>query len=112
MKLRFAILIALLGLSGCAASTYCEGQQDYQRARSVPVLQPADGLRLPESEHALRIPPPPANAVPYGEVVRDEEGDEVVRCLDKPPVLAPLPPEPAEAPPAEPAKPAETLQPE
>ena len=101
MKLRLALLIPLLALGGCAAGSYCEGQQDYQRARSLPPLQPADGTQVPESEGALRIPPPPANSVPYGEVVRDEEGDEVVRCLDKPPEMPPLPPLPPE--PAAPA---------
>ena len=103
MKRLFA-LFPLLVLSGCAASSYCEGQQDYQRAPSVPALQPAGGLKVPESESALRIPPPPAKAVPYGEVLKDEDGDDIVVCLDKPPELPPLPPEPV-APPATPAAP-------
>jgi hypothetical protein len=99
---KILVLFPLLALGGCAVGSYCEGQQDYQRAASVPVLQPAGGLKVPESESALRIPPPPAKAVPYGEVGKDEDGDEVVMCLDKPPALPPLPPEPV-APPAAPA---------
>ncbi len=99
MTFRFAILISALALGGCVAGSYCEGTQNYQRAKSVPPLQPADGMTVPESEGALRIPPAPANSVPYGEVVRDEDGDEIVRCLDKPPEV---PPEPA----ADPAAPA------
>jgi hypothetical protein len=95
MTFRLAILIPALALGGCVAGSYCEGTQDYQRAKSVPPLQPAEGMTVPESEGALRIPPPPANAVPYGEVARDEDGDEIVRCLDKPPEV---PPEPAAAP--------------
>jgi hypothetical protein len=100
MKLRIALLIPMLGLAGCAAGSYCDGQQDYQRARSVPALKPAEGLKVPESGSALRIPPAPANPVPYGEVQKDAEGDEVVRCLDKPPELPPLAAEPEPAAPA------------
>ena len=95
-------LLPLLALGACAPGAYCEGQQDYQRARSVPVLQPADGLKVPESETALKIPPPPAKAVPFGQMAKDEDGDDIVVCLDKPPELPPLPPEPV-APPAAPA---------
>ncbi len=95
MQARFAFLIPLLALGGCAASSYCEGLQPYQRASSVPAVQPVDGLKPPQSERALRIPPAPANSVPYGEIRKDEDGDEVAHCLDKPPELPPLPPEPA-----------------
>jgi hypothetical protein len=102
MTFRFAILCSALALGGCVAGSYCEGTQDYQRAKSVPPLQPAEGIKVPESEGALRIPPPPANSVPYGELARDEDGDEYVRCLDKPPEVPPPAPEPA----AEPAAPA------
>jgi hypothetical protein len=109
MKPRFVILIPLLGLGGCAAGSYCEGQQDYQRARSVPVLQPAEGLRVPSSGNALRIPPAPENSVPYGEVGKDEDGDEFVSCLDKPPEL---PPQPERVEPAAPEAPAPATAPE
>jgi hypothetical protein len=107
MKARLALLLPILALGGCAVASYCEGVQDYQRARSLPPVQPTDGLRVPESETALRIPPPPANPVPYGRIEKDEDGDDVVRCLDKPPALPPLvlPPEPA-APKAEEKAPA------
>jgi hypothetical protein len=106
MKLKLALLVPLLALGGCAANTYCEGQQDYQTARSVPAAQPAGALRIPESEGALRIPPPPDNAVPYGEAYLDEDGDEAVRCLDKPPEMPPPvepKPLPEEQKPVEPA---------
>lgn len=95
MQARFAVPFLALALGGCAASSYCEGVQPYQRARSVPAVQPVDGLRVPPSESALRIPPEPANSVAYGEILKDEDGDDVVRCLDKPPELPELPPEPA-----------------
>jgi hypothetical protein len=99
--MRIVFLLPLLGLGGCAVSSYCEGEQDYQEAQSLPTLQTADGLQVRDSSTALRIPPPPATAVPYGETVKDEDGDDTVRCLDRPPDLPPVAAEPAG--PAEPA---------
>lgn len=93
MKLRIVTLTAVAWLSGCAASSYCLGEQEYQRAPSVPEFKPVAGLKVPQSEGALRIPPAPANTVPYGEIRTDEDGDEVVQCLDKPPELPPVSPE-------------------
>ena len=97
MKARFLFLVPALALGACAGGSYCEGKQDYQRARSIPAVQPAEGLRLPESDATLRIPPPAKNAVPFAETGTDEDGDEVVTCLDKPPQLPPLA-EPKDAP--------------
>jgi hypothetical protein len=105
-----AAVAAALALSGCALSSYCEGELKYQRAPSVPPLRTAEGLQLPQSGSALRIPPPPENPVPYGEKYKDAEGDDAVRCLDRPPELvrSPEPPEPAataaEPPPGAPDK--------
>jgi hypothetical protein len=105
MKLKLALLVPVLALGGCAASSYCEGEQDYQVARSVPAPQSAEALRIPQSESALRIPPPPENSVPYGEEVQDEDGDIAIRCLDKPPDM-PAPVEPKPLPDEKPAAPA------
>jgi hypothetical protein len=108
MKLKLVVLASALALGGCAGSSYCEGEQGYQTARSVPAPQSSGTLQIPQSESALRIPPPPENAVPYGEEYQDTDGDESIRCLDKPPDMPP-PVEPKPLPeemPAEP-KPAE-----
>jgi uncharacterized lipoprotein len=78
---------AVAFLSGCASGGYCLGEQPYMKAQSVPPLTPAEGLKLPESSGALKIPPPPKETVPYGQKVKDEKGDEVVQCLDKPPAM-------------------------
>lgn len=108
--IRTLSLLPVLALAGCAVSSYCEGEQKYHAAPSYPPLQPVDGVRLPESQAALRIPPAPANAVAFGETYTDEDGDEAVRCLDKPPVMpppaVPKAAEPAAAPAAAPAAPA------
>ena len=104
MKLKLVALAPVLALAGCAGSSYCEGEQGYQTARSVPAPQSTGTLQIPQSESALRIPPPPENAVPYGEEYQDADGDEVIRCLDKPPDMPP-PVEPKPLPEETPAEP-------
>lgn len=79
-------------LCGCASHSYCLGDQPYTHAKSVPPVQPVEGLKVPESNAALRIPPPPAETIPYGRKVKDAKGEEKVECLDRPP---PMPNEPA-----------------
>jgi len=88
--MRFVTLIPLLVLGGCAAGSYCEAEQDYQTAPSIPAVQPAEGLRVQESVSALKVPSRPETAVPYGETYQDEDGDEAVRCLDRPPDMPPV----------------------
>jgi len=99
---RLSALIPLLLLGGCAAGAYCEGEQDYEGAQSVPVVQPTGDLRVKDSASALKIPPAPANAVPYGEPYKDEDGDTATRCLDRPPDMPPLAEPKAEDKPVEP----------
>ena len=110
---RPVVVVAVtLLLGGCAAGSYCEGEQDYEDAASVPAIQSADGLQIKESSTALKIPPAPEAKVPYGEKVVDAKGKEGMRCLDQPPDLvlpepkpgadASVPPE-ATVPPQEPA---------
>ena len=113
--MRLVLLAPALALAGCAIGTYCEGDQKYHKAESLPPLAGAEGVTLPESASALKIPPPPANPVAFGERYKDADGDDAVRCLDKPPEMpAPIEPKPAETPAAAPApvpKPAETPAP-
>jgi hypothetical protein len=100
---RILLLVPAFALGACAANTYCEGQQTYQKAKTVPPLQGVEGLKLPQSASALKIPPPPANTVPYGERVKDADGDDMVACLDKPPAMPPpVEPKPEELKPQEP----------
>ena len=84
-------LVSALALSACTANSYCDGAQNYEKAKTVPPLQGVQGLKLPESATALKIPPAPANAVAYGTHVKDKDGDDVIQCLDKPPDMPPVP---------------------
>ena len=83
-------------LAACSTNSYCLSEQDYQRAQVVPELRSAEGLSMPNSPSALRLPAAPAGNEPFGR--RDEEGAGV--CLDKPPEIAQpaAPAEPAEKP--------------
>jgi hypothetical protein len=82
---------SLMLLGACGTNSYCLNEQDYQKARVVPELRSADGLTMPNSPSALRLPSPPANGEPFG--TEDEQGAGV--CLDKPPAMA-APAAPAE----------------
>ena len=79
-------------LAACSTNSYCLAKHDYQKARVVPELRSADGLQMPNSPSALRLPPEPASIQPFG--TADKEGAGV--CLDKPPAMA-QPAEPTEA---------------
>lgn len=90
--------ISTLVLTGCASNRYCLGEQDYQNAENLQPLQPVEGLKLPTSPTALKIPPPAAKPVAFG--VANAKGDGV--CLDKPPPMA-QPPAPVATPATKPA---------
>ena len=115
VAMKTILLVPALLLAGCAANSYCEGEQKYQAAQSMPPLQSPEGAKVPESPSALKIPPPPENPVPFGQVVKDEDGDDAISCLDKPPTMpqvaleskppAPAVVAPAASPPAPSAEP-------
>lgn len=86
------VLGSLSLLAACSTNSYCLGEQDYQKAQVVPELRSAEGLTMPNSPSALRLPAAPAAVEPFGR--RDGEGGGV--CLDKPPEMA-QPAAPAQA---------------
>lgn len=81
--LRVVCLVACSSLSACGVNSYCLVEQDYQKAQVVPELQPVDGLEIPVSPSALRLPDAPANPAPFGRAAEDGSG----MCLDRPPEL-------------------------
>jgi hypothetical protein len=89
--------VALL-LAGCGGvSRHCVGEFEYQRAETLPAPASVEGLTMPESVAALRIPPPPAEPVPFAREYPDPDNPAKTRvdCLDVPPRinLAPEPPD-------------------
>lgn len=101
--IRAGLLLCAVLLAGCAGNRYCMDEQPYQRAESIPPIEPTDGLRLPESAAALKVPPPPENAVAFGTLVSDASGRERRECLDQPPPMPEPKSPPAELTPAAPA---------
>lgn len=81
--MRVAVLLLCCGLGACGANSYCLVPQEYQNARTVPELRPVEGLVIPESPSALRLPKAPADPQPFGK--KSESGIGI--CLDKPPRL-------------------------
>lgn len=81
--LRVVCLAACVALSACGMNSYCLVEQDYQKAQVVPELQPVDGLEIPVSPSALRLPDAPADPAPFGQRAKDGSG----MCLDRPPEL-------------------------
>ena len=102
MKFLIALAAAAVLVSGCSSTARCNGVQDYQKAQTLPAPAPVADMKSPESAASLKIPPAPANAVPYGERVPDptKPGKTHLECLDSPPPMPEQPPEPAAPAPA------------
>ena len=84
MLLRVSLLLATLSsVAACSTNSYCLAEQDYQKANVVPEIQPVEGLAVPASPSALRLPERPASEVAFGN--KDAKGDGV--CLDQPPKM-------------------------
>jgi len=91
MKLAL-VLLAVASITGCASTAHCVGEQDYQRAYSLP--QPdTKGLKVPASSAALVIPAPVKDLVPYASKTKDgSKGDRGgMQCLDTPPRMVVTP---------------------
>jgi hypothetical protein len=83
MSRTLVLVLAASLLAGCASRNACVGDTEYQKAVSTPPPATVDGLKIPESASALRIPPAPAAAQPLPEGT----------CLQTPPPMPELPPE-------------------
>ena len=76
-------------LSACAGNQVCNADADYRKAAAIPAIQPAEGLKLPQSPSALKVPditPAAAQAAASQPMPRKGKG---TACLDYPPGIAP-----------------------
>ncbi|TJY61078.1 hypothetical protein E4T66_10635 [Sinimarinibacterium sp. CAU 1509] len=103
------LLVASLALSACASNRHCAGVQPYQESKTLVMPTNIDGLTVPESASALRIPPPPEKPVGFGIEVTDPKDPEenTLECLDFPPRMPVEEAAAASTPSPEPAAPAE-----
>ncbi|HEU0197720.1 MAG TPA: hypothetical protein VFQ88_10980 [Nevskiaceae bacterium] len=79
--------VAGLALAACSSHGYCLKPQAYDSARSIPPLQGAGALKIPQAAGALVVPPMPADPVPFGTTRKQANGSEQVVCLDQPPPM-------------------------
>jgi hypothetical protein len=97
-SLRWSLVLAALLCAGCASRSYCLTSQKYDHVASIPPITGGDGLNIPNSPTALRVPPPSPGAPdePFGSKVQDPKhpSHTITQCLDEPP---PMPPESASA---------------
>jgi uncharacterized lipoprotein len=79
---------ALMSLSACGSVPRCEADADYRKAAAIAPIQPAEGLALPVSPSALRVPEltPAAKAAARDQPLPSR--GKGTACLDYPPGLA------------------------
>jgi hypothetical protein len=91
--LRLPLLFGALLLAGCNSKSYCMREQRYDHVPSIPPITGGEGLNIPNSPTALRVPPAAPNAPnePFGSTVVDPKhpGRTQYACLDEPPPLPP-----------------------
>lgn len=90
MKLIVITAAALL-LSACAGNRVCTASADYREAAAIPPIQPAEGLKLPSSPSALKVPELTPAAVEASKQPLPRRGRGTA-CLDYPPEMAPAEP--------------------
>jgi hypothetical protein len=88
---RSAVLLGVLLLAACTPKSYCVKPQKYDHVASIPPLTGGDGLNIPNSPTALKVPPPPAQDAPFGNKVIDPQHPTASEyaCLDEPPPMPP-----------------------
>lgn len=90
MKLSLlAIASAAVMLSACASNQTCNVDADYRKAAAIPPIKPAEGLSLPQSPSALKVPDitPAAQAAAVTQPMPKK--GKGTACLDYPPEIAP-----------------------
>lgn len=91
VAVRLPLLLGVLLFAGCASKSYCMKPQKYDHVASIPPITGGEGLKIPNSPTALRVPPAPAPAqdAPYGSKVIDPKHPSRTEyaCLDEPPPM-------------------------
>ena len=91
MKLSLLVTASAgLLLSACASTQSCNVEADYRNAAAIPPIKAAEGLSLPQSPSALRVPditPAAAQAAATQPMPKRGKG---TACLDYPPEIAPM----------------------
>ena len=90
MKVSLLLIAPLAALlSACAGNSVCNADADYRKAGAIPPIQAAEGLKLPQSPSALKVPditPAATQAAASQPLPKKGKG---TACLDYPPEIAP-----------------------
>lgn len=90
MKPALPVITLLASLlTACASNQVCNADADYRKAAAIPPIKAADGLALPQSASALKVPditPAAAEAAATQPLPKKGKG---TACLDYPPEIAP-----------------------
>ena len=92
--LPVAVLASIL-LTACASNQTCTASADYRDAAAVRPIQPAEGLNLPSSASALKVPDLPPAALAAARTQPMPKKGRGPACLDYPPEIAPVEAAPA-----------------
>jgi hypothetical protein len=90
-RLHLALSLAALLCAACTNKSYCLANQPYDHVASIPPITGGEGLKIPSSPTALRVPvaPPDSQDEPFGNRIQDPKHKDRthVECLDEPPPL-------------------------
>ena len=83
-----AIAATTVLLSACAGNQVCKDDADYRKAGAITPIQAAEGLSLPQSASALKVPDitPAAHVAAQQPLPKKGKG---TACLDYPPEITP-----------------------
>ncbi len=93
MLIRSLSLIAVIAsIAACSSTRYCAREQSYEKSVSIPPIVAPEGLKLPATSTALKVPEPRGESLSFAYLTPDpaKPGKNKVQCLDQPPPIPPL----------------------
>ena len=94
-KLLPVTVLASLLFTACASNQTCKASADYRDAAAIRPIQPAEGLNLPTSASALKVPELTPAALAAARTEPLPKKGRGTACLDYPPEIAPVEAAPA-----------------
>ena len=89
MKTTILLALPALLLAACASNKPCGADDKYRQAAAIPPIVQAEGLKLPESAAALKVPTLTPAAVEAARQPLPRKGKREA-CLEYPPEIAPI----------------------
>lgn len=91
MKLLILVIASAASLlSACVSAPACNADAPYRKAAAIAPIKPAEGLNLPQSASALKVPDISPAAVQAAASQPMPKKGKGTACLDYPPEIAPV----------------------